>query len=227
VITCGGSRIAAGVVALVLLIQTAGGRELPGEEAGTMPRLSLGGGMGVTTMNPADLAAYVTGLTGTRVADFTAAGEFFGSATLPLTADWLLTLEYAYLLGGYSGPGGGEFTFRVHMPTLIVHYALVEEEHYNLRIGAGAGYHAGTLSVRYVTLNDEYRGSGPAMKLDCQANTALGEHLFARLEVDARWDFIGTLSTAAGRPLAGAVQTAAPTLHFFGVGAKLGASWFF
>jgi hypothetical protein len=220
-------RIAVGTLLLTLVLRTPCGAALPEEATVISPRPSLGGGMGVSYVHAGDLTDYVSALTQTRVSDFTAAGEFFGSAALPLSERWLLTLEYAYLLGGYSGIQGGEFTFRVHMPTLIVHYALVEEEHYNLRIGAGAGYHAGTLAVRYATFDDEFRGSGPAMKLDCEANTALGEHLFARLGVDARWDFIGEVKTAAGQPLPGLVRTAAPTLHFFSVGAKLGATWNF
>jgi hypothetical protein len=227
VTTPGRWHTAVGALLLTLILRTACGAAPPKEATVNSPRPSLGGGMGVSYVHPGDLADYVSALTQTRVSDFTAAGEFFGSATLPLAEQWLLTLEYAYLLGGYSGIRGGEFTFRVQMPTLIVHYALVEEEHYNLRIGAGAGYHAGTLAVRYATLNDEFRGSGPAMKLDCEANTALGEHLFARLGVDARWEFIGEVKTAAGLPLPGLVQTAAPTLQFFSVGAKLGATWNF
>jgi hypothetical protein len=184
--------------------------------------------MGVSYMNPQDIADYVSALTVNRVSDFTSAVEFFGAAGIPLSERWILTLEYAYLLGGYSGPGAGsEFTFSVHMPTLLAHYVLVEEQFYNVRIGAGMGYHAGALSVRHVTIDDRFTAAGPAFKIDCEANTALGDDLFARLGADVRWDVMGELRNAAGQAPVAPAQGAAPTMNFFSVGAKLGATWYF
>ena len=203
----------------------------PGDPEGSAfhPRTSIGGGMGVSYVNPGDLAEYVSALTRTRVSDFTAAVEFFGTVGVPVSERWVLAIEYAYLLGGFSGPGtaGGDFTFSVHMPTLIARYTLVEEERYNVRVGAGAGYHVGAFSVRYVTIDDTFSAGGPGFKIDCEANTALGDDLFARLGVDARWDWIGELKTAGGQALPAPVGGAVPTLQFFSVGAKLGATWYF
>jgi hypothetical protein len=185
--------------------------------------------MGVSYVHAGDLADYVTALTRTRAADFTAAVEFFGTVGVPVSERWNLALEYSYLLGSFSGPGteGGDFTFSVHMPTLIARYTLVEEERYNLRVGAGAGYHVGAFAVRYLTIHDTFTAGGPGFKIDCEANTGLGDNLFARLGVDARWDGIGELNAAGGEPLQAPVGGSVPTLHFFSVGAKLGATWYF
>jgi hypothetical protein len=65
------------------------------------------------------------------------------------------------------------------------------------------------------------------MKLDCEANTSLGDDLFARLGVDVRWEFIGALADEAGQAPAAPLQGEVPTLHFFSVGARLGATWYF
>ncbi len=192
------------------------------------PRWSLAGGMGVAYLRAGDIADYATALSGRRMSDFTTAVDFFGAADVPLSARWVLSAEYSYLLGGINDLGPGtELTFRAHLPTLLVRYVLVEEERYNVRVGPGVGYHAGTLTVRYGTIAGDYSGSGPGLKLDVEANTALGENLFARLGVDLRWEFIGALRDAGGGELAAPLGADAPTLHWFSAGARLGATWYF
>jgi hypothetical protein len=217
------------VVAAVLPTWAAAGNLVPPADGTARLRPGLAAGLGVSYVNPYDVVDYIGGLTRSRVPDFSSAAEFFATAGLPLSDDWIVAGEYAYLLGGFSGAsaGGGEFTIRIHMPTLLVQYAFIREDRYNVRLGGGVGYHAGSLDVRYGTLEDTYAASGPAFKLDCEANTALGEDLFIRLGADARWEFIGELTNGGGNAAPTPLQGAAPTLHMFSVGAKLGLTWYF
>ena len=202
----------------------------PAVAEGSPSRVGIGGGMGVSYVNANDVAEFVSAVTLERVEDFKTAVEFFGDVDVPLSGRWTLKLEYAYLLGGYAVSGRlgrGEFTIKIHMPTVVAQYALAQEPLYNFRLGAGVGYHIGTLSTQYSTLDDAFTGSGPGFKLDLEGNTALGEDLFARLGVDVRWDFIGDLKNAAGYTPQAPQDTPSPTLFFFGVGAKLGMTWYF
>lgn len=215
------------VASLVLsAIAVAAGQSPPGNP----PRSGISGGMGVSAVHAPDLAEFVTAVTLERPAEYRTAVEFFGSVRVPVVAEWLLKLEYAYLLGSYDAGGGagrGEFTFTAHLPTLIVQYAVAEEPLYSFRVGAGAGYHVGVLTARYSTLDDRFTGSGPGFKMEIEGNTSLGEDLFAFLGVDARWDFIGDIRNGAGFGPPLAPGTDPPTLSFISVGAKLGVSWLF
>jgi hypothetical protein len=64
--------------------------------------------------------------------------------------------------------------------------------------------------------------------LDAEGNTALGESFYAYLGVNIRWDFIGKLTNDAGLPPYNAGTTgSATTMQFFGLGARLGFTFYF
>jgi len=196
------------------------------------PRPSLSAGLGVIYMSARDVVDLVnaTALPSERVAQFRAAAEFFGAGSYPLSAEWILKLEYAFLSGSFTATGAlgpAEFGVTAHMPSLIVQYVLADREVYSFRLGAGAGYCVGTLSEKYLTLDDRFSGSGPGVLLELEANTAFGDHLYAYLGGNLRWSFIGELSNAAGvRPVRRADGSGA-TLNFFGAAARLGLSYIF
>jgi hypothetical protein len=198
-----------------------------GEEIVRKSRAGLSAGMGVCYLNAPDIVALVNATAGTREADFKAAVEFFGAGSLPFSQDWSLKLEYTYLLGGYTVPGpfgGSEFTIALHMPTLIVQYILAEEVIYNVKGGAGLGYHFGDLRTKGALLGDaSYNGKGLGALLEFEANTAFGEDLFGFLALEMRWDFVGNVKDEANRS-PGPNEVA---LNFFGIGAKFGFSYYF
>jgi len=190
------------------------------------PRMGISLGMGVSYVSATDLVDRLngSGITTERVSSFTAGAEFFGVLSYPLSTDWAVKLEYAYLVASYNVPTispGSEFSFSLHMPTLVGQYILVDKGIYNVKGGIGVGYHFGSYFERYVVVESTFTGSGPAIKFDLEANTAFGESFYAYLGADFRFDFVGTLHTEQEQA-AGVV----PTLDFFSAGIKLGFTFY-
>jgi hypothetical protein len=65
------------------------------------------------------------------------------------------------------------------------------------------------------------------MVFELEANTAFGDHLFAFLGGNLRWEFIGGLLDGSGVSPGVASGGSGVTLHSFGVGARLGACYLF
>ena len=199
-------------------------------QAGQSPRGSLSAGMGVEYVSWSDVNDLVAALPAARPAQFTAAVEFFGALAFPLSDLWLLKLEYAYTLASFSPQGTfgpASFSVSAHMPSLILQYVLVDRGVYNVKAGGGGGYHFGTLSEKYLTLDDTFAAKGPGFVLDIEANTAFGDHLFAYLGGNIRWEFIGRLLDASGVSPGVASGGSPATLHSFGAGVRLGACYLF
>jgi hypothetical protein len=195
-------------------------------------RPGIAAGMGVEYLNPRDVVDMINGgfRPEERLPDFHAGVNFFVAGFVPLSSDWLLKIEYAYLLNTYNIAallGPGEFTMKVHMPTLYIHYMLVDEGLYNLSAGLGVGYHFGALSTGYGTLVDTYTASGPGGVLELQGNTAMSEDLFVHLGVQARWEGIGELRNSADKAPGVNAQGKPPSLSWFSVGARIGMSYYF
>ena len=200
-----------------------------GEATSLSPRVGISGGMGVSYVNALDIVDRINATAGVteQVSDFRAAVEFFGAVAVPFSEDWAVKLEYAYVLASYNVTStflNADFSFVAHMPTIIAQYILVEEGLYNVKVGIGAGYHFGSFSEEYSTVDDKHTGKGVGTKFDLEANTAFGDDFFGYLGADLRWEFIGKLSNT-GSSIAGASPI--PTLDFFGVGAKLGFTYYF
>ncbi len=191
-------------------------------------RIGISAGMGVNYHNAQDIVDRVngSGITTTRVDEFKSAVEFFGAVSIPLSADWLVKAEYVYMLASYSLPSqfansGAEFSYMLHMPTIVGQYMLVEAPTYNFKVGLGAGFHFGVYEEKFFAAS--YSASGIGSLLELEANTGLGESLFAHLGTQLRWEFVGELRNTAGQtPLRG-VST---TMHFFSIGARLGVTYY-
>ncbi|MBP1646751.1 MAG: hypothetical protein H6Q30_196 [Bacteroidetes bacterium] len=198
-------------------------------------RVGMAGGMGVSYLSMTDVVDLANATPGNyqRLPEFKSAVEFFGAATVPVSPDWVLKLEYAYILASYNvttsfGNGQAEYTVTAHLPSLIVQYVLLNEHVYNVKVGAGAGYHFGSLDAKFFTQDDRYSGDGPGVVLDAEGNTAFGESLYAYLGVNLRWDFIGAITNDMGMPPGTAGDTiTGPTMQFFGLGARLGFTFYF
>lgn len=195
-------------------------------------RSALAAGMGVSYVFPRDLVDLINATAGAaeRVPQFRAFGEFFGALSVPVSADWILKLEYAYLTGTYSVSslyGPADFGVTAHLPSVIVQYVVTERGVYDLKIGVGGGYHIGVLAEKFLTIDDRYTGTGPGFVAEVEGNTAFGEHLFAFLGVNLRWSFIGELGNRAGVSPGHAGGGGGTTLALFGAGARLGMSYHF
>lgn len=198
-------------------------------------RPGLAAGMGVSYVSMTDVVDLANATMGNfeRLPEFKAAAEFFGAVTFAWSEDWGVKFEYAYMVASYNvatafGSGQAEYTATAHLPSLIVQYVLVGHPVYNVKVGAGGGLHFGTLAAKFFTQDDRYSGKGPGFLLDVEGNTAFGEHLFAYLGLNLRWDFIGKLTNAQGMaPNIVNTGGTAPTMQFFGLGARLGFTYYF
>lgn len=233
----------ASVVAAVIALFGVGSRgsvaeTLPG---GTMQavsdsqlssRVAISAGMGVEYLSAPDVVDFINALVAPyslqRVPEFKSAVQFFGAVAYPLSPDWVLKAEYLYMLASYNPEVGvsSDFTLTIHMPSVIFQYVLWDEGLYDLKAGAGVGYHFATLADRFLTIDDRLTGRGLGVVADLEGNTAFGDHLFAYLGGDLRWEFIGAMkSSYSGSQTSGVI--AVPTATAFGIGARLGLSYYF
>ncbi len=194
-------------------------------------RIALSGGMGVEYLSAPKVVDFVNASIGAytrqRVPEFKSAVQFFGALSYPLSSGWVLKAEYVYLLGSYNPDiptVPSEFTLTVNMPSVILQCVLWDEKLYNIKAGVGLGYHFASLTTKYVTVDDQLSGKGIGTVIELEANTAFGEHLFAYLGADLRWELIGTMKSSRN---SGSVGFPLPNMHAFGVGARLGFSYYF
>jgi hypothetical protein len=195
-------------------------------------RIGVSAGMGVNYHNAPDIVNRVNASTVSRRAEsFKSGVDFFVALSVPLSRDWVAKLEYVYSFSSYSIPSSfitgfnEEFSYRIHMPTIIAQYILYEAQTYNFKVGAGAGFHLGSYDEKLTSTGAfEASANGVGSVLELEGNTALGENLYAHLGAQLRWEFVGELRDGAGRK---PIATASTTLHFFSVGARLGMSYYF
>lgn len=198
-----------------------------------MSAFALSGGMGITAISATDIIDYINTVTTplNRLDDFSSAAEFFGNAQIQLNDSWGGKLEYAYLINSYnviSGVGAYEYSYVLHMPTLIVQY-LDLHEGYAFKLGGGAGYHLAFLSERLQGASSrEYKSTGLGVKVDAEANTLLGERLFAYVGGDIRINVMSTFKDPQGKPM----QTPGSSpknvkMNFFALGLKFGMIYYF
>ncbi|MEW6509347.1 MAG: hypothetical protein AB1428_00160 [Bacteroidota bacterium] len=202
------------------------------ERPGATPRPGVAAGMGVSYLSARDVVDLVnaTAIPGERVAQFRAVAEFFAAVSYPLNDEWIIKAEYAYLAGSYSVPsafGPADFAITAHLPSVILQYVVAEQGVYNVKLGAGGGYAAGSLTEKYLSLDDRFSGNGGGAVVEIEANTAFGDNLYAYLGANLRWSFVGELVNRASLPPGRGSGGGGTSLNFFGVGARLGVSYFF
>lgn len=216
------------LLAALCLVTQAGAQTAPA----VAPRVSLSAGMGVEYASYSDVTTLINAYfsAGQAVPRFKSAVEFFGACAVPVSDPWLLKFEYAYTLATFSPQGAyGPATFNVtyHMPSLILQYMLLDRGVYNVRVGAGGGYHFGSMEVNSYYFGGTFTGKGAGLVLEAEANTAFGDHLYAYLGGNIRWESVGPLLDSSGESPGVASSGSAVTLHSFGAGARLGLSYLF
>jgi hypothetical protein len=155
------------------------------------------------------------------------ATEFYVVPEYQITDNWLLGVEYSYLLFSKSINGyyEGEFTESIHMPMVVAHYCL-HGDGYWLKFGGGAGYHIGTLAQTITQGGTEqtFTAHGIGIKLDAVMNLAIDEHVFGMLSGDVRWCTGNTFATNGTNA---SYQSTSPQLNFVTAGLKLGIMYQF
>ena len=191
-------------------------------------------GMGIDLHTATSLDKYINLVAQPRLDeklfDFSSAVEFFAVPEIQLTEHWSAGVEYAMLIKSYSiddrtGFSRSEFSYQIHMPTLLVHRLLFGEG-YRLKFGGGIGYHFASFTQNFPTVGsgETLSASGIAVKLDAVGNTKFDETFYGSIGVDLRWDFPGTLQrTADARSTQSSI--ALPTMNFFSAGLKFGITF--
>jgi hypothetical protein len=227
-------RCGSALIACLVLIGPAPAPAQPQPDAADRmtPRFALDAGMGVAYVNLRDVVDLInaSSLPTERVPDFRAAGEFFVSVDLPLSEDWVIALDYAYLTSSLSVPSGygqADFGVTIHVPAVVLQYVLMERGLYNLKGGAGVSYGFGRMTEKYLVVDDAYAASGVGFLGQVEANTALGDHLFACLSGTFRWSTTGALRNGTGVSPGNGRAGHGVTLGFIGVGARIGLSYQF
>jgi hypothetical protein len=193
--------------------------------------LQISAGLGIDGMSSGSLFSYINSLFGLPSAQqlegLVPATEFFVVPEYPIADNWLLGVEYSYLLcsKSISGYYEGNFSESVHMPMMVTHYCM-HGEGYWLKLGGGAGYNIGTLKQTIAQIGTEqtYTAHGLGLKLDAVMNLAFDEHLYGMLSGDIRWC---TGNTFANGGTDAAYQSESPKLNFVSLGIKLGVMYQF
>jgi hypothetical protein len=222
------------VSVLLMLVSTRALAEGTPADSQLSSRVSLSGGMGVEYISAPRVVDYINALvaayTTERVPEFKSAVQFFGAFSYPLVSGWVLKAEYVYLLGSYNPVIpflSSEFTLTMNMPSIILQYVLWDEGLYNVKVGGGLGFHFASLTTTFLTLDDHLSAKGLGTVIELEANTAFGDHVFAYLGSDLRWEFIGKFKNPSGFQVSQPGVVPVPTGNSFSIGARLGFSYYF
>ena len=179
--------------------------------------IQVSGGLGVGAHSAPSLVDYISTVSGQRMNDFASASEFFVTPEVQVTDDVSLAMEYIYLIKSYTIDPAWDFSYKVQMPSMLVHY-LLPGEGYWLKFGGGIGYASGTFTERNTISGAEasYDASGLSLKAEAVGNTMFDEHFWGSIGLDLRWVFGGTFKETTQRNLV------PPRLRFFSAGVKFG-----
>jgi hypothetical protein len=196
------------------------------------PRGGAGAGMGVAYMSRTEIVDLVNMTPGAleRISDFKAGAEFFGYLTVPLSSSWVLKGDYTFMIASYNleaSSGTAQYTLTTHAPSILLQYVLTDRGLYNFKIGAGGGPRFFAFSEKYLYIDDTFTAAGAGIVLELEGNTALGEDLFVHLAAFARWESGGDLKNELGKPPGSSSTGSHAGAGGFGVGVRLGLSYYF
>ena len=191
-------------------------------------------GMGIDMQSAISLANYINQMAqprqDERLYDYSSAVEFFAVPEVQVAREWSVGLEYAMLIKSYSiddrsGYSRSDFSFNVHMPTVLVHWLLLGDG-YRVKLGGGAGYHLASLSQSFLATGGQetVTAEGFGLKLDAVGNTKFDDTMYGSIALDLRLDRIGTFKHAANATAASA-SIGLPTMNFFSAGLKFGITF--
>jgi hypothetical protein len=192
-------------------------------------------GMGIDMHSATSLVNYINFVAQPRIDEkvnnFSSAVEFYAVPEVQVLQDWSTGVEYSLLIKSYeiddrSGFSRSEFSYQVHMPTVLVHRLLLGEG-YRVKLGGGIGYHFAkfTQSFPAVGTEETLSADGLGMKLDAVGNTKFDETFYGSIGVDLRWDFEGTLRRNPGAAAATTTSIQLPKMNFFSAGLKFGVTF--
>jgi hypothetical protein len=165
-----------------------------------VPTTGIGVGMTVCGITAKNLTDYINSFSARSetVGKWNVAGEFFVAPEFHLSGDISLKIEYAYLLNSHSidDPVSGDridFSYGVHMPSVIVQYMVIGAQGYFLKFGGGIGYYFASCEQKFPSFLGSMRSSahGMGIKLDISGQTPLSDHVYLILGGGVRFSFVG------------------------------------
>ncbi|MBI3585662.1 MAG: hypothetical protein HY088_00845 [Ignavibacteriales bacterium] len=193
----------------------------------------ISGGMGISIHSTPSLADYINITARPRqlLDEFSSAVEFFITPELQVSEEWSMGLEYSLLLKSYtlddrSGFSRSEFSYQVHMPTLLLHY-LVIGEGYKVKFGGGVGYHIAKFNQSFLSYgtSDDFTAKSIGVKLEAVGNTKFDDTFYGSIGIDLRWDFLGTLKKPDGSEAFDRTTSTTAKMNFFSAGLKFGVTF--
>jgi hypothetical protein len=192
-------------------------------------------GMGISMHSATSVDNYINLIAQPRldekVNSFSSAVEFYAVPEIQVSHNWSMGIEYSLLLKSYaiddrSGFSRSDFSYQIHMPTLLLH-RLILGEGYRVKVGGGIGYHFANFTQSFPTVGIEetLTADGIGMKLDAIGNTKFDETFYGSIGVDLRWDFEGTLKRSPGVSAAVSSSNPLPKMSFFSAGLKFGVTF--
>jgi hypothetical protein len=199
-----------------------------------VPKTGIGAGMTVCGITATDLTNYLNTLSARSetVGKWNVAGEFFIAPEFHLSRDISLKIEYAYLLNTHSitdplSGGTIDFSYGVHMPSVIVQYMIIGEQGYFLKFGGGVGYYFASCEQKFPSFLGTMRSSahGVGIKLDISGQTPLSDTVYLILGGCMRFSFVGNYRGGVfDEPSA---LNRSVSMNFISVGATMGLVYYF
>ena len=224
-------------ILVLALASTFGSTKLVAQTAEEQTRhfVDLTVGMGIDMHSATSVVNYINFIAqpkiDEKVNNFSSAVEFYAVPEIQVSLDWSVGLEYSLLIKSYaiddrSGFSRSDFSYQIHMPTLLLHRLFLGDG-YRVKLGGGIGYHFANFSQSFPTVGSEetLSADGIGMKLDAIGNTKFDETFYGSIGVDLRWDFEGTLKRGPGAPTAASNSNALPKMSFFSAGLKFGVTF--
>lgn len=204
-----------------------------GEMIAKKDGVSAFAGMGIQLVKAGDMVRYInaTSTFAQRVDDFGVGIEFFGGIEVPISDQWGLKVEHAYLFKSYTflATNGAthDLFFAVNAPSVIVQ-RVVTGKGYVVTFGAGGGYHFGSAEQTISTFGGKtrYTASGIGIKGEIVGQTAFDEYLFGYIGGHIAWDFLGELKDDKGIILANTVRKTQAGLDLFSAGIRFGIIYY-
>ncbi len=188
--------------------------------------ISFSAGLGVALIEIPGLSDYFNSRTTiSRIDEFQGMPEFFFSSEYFLSPTFGAKIEYSYMFGTFTLANDGSLDelVELQMPTIMIQQ-LYFQQHSILKLGAGIGFHFGSLEETTYGSTFKYHSRGIGLKGEAEANGALSENLYAFISADVRVDFLSTLRANNGNTLniysTNNIEHA--SLNFFSLGLKLG-----
>jgi hypothetical protein len=189
--------------------------------------IAVFGGMGVHMVSAPDVVEYINSIStfAQRVDDFGVAVDFFGGVEFPIADEWGVKLEHSYLFKSYSFPGklGGTFDifYATQSPSVIIQ-KIITGRGFFVKLGAGGGYHFGTLTQEHSTLGttNKYSANGIGVKAEAIGQTAFDDNTYGYIGGSLGWEFYDTkfMMPNSAQPV---------SLRLFHAGIRFGMNYYF